>query len=642
MLGAIREKTQGIFAVIIVGLLTIPFALWGIQSYFEAKSDLPVAVVNGNEIGQDLYQDTLRRQASRMRASQVDARFLESAFFKQRVLQSLVDEMLFDEQAKDAGYRVGNKQLNQLLRNRPEFQVDGKFDADRYQALLRNNGLNPVEFERQQRYIKLQDQVLTGFKESAIVTDDEVDEVLRLRGQMRQAAYVTIRPGNFAHKVSVSEDEIKDYYEANKLRYQIPDKVRLEYIQLSLAAIVQGQKASDEEIRQRYQSQSGQYTTPAKRYTSHILLELPSDAPADEEKKVLDKIKGIRQQAAGGGDFAELAKKYSQDPITGKRGGNLGEFRPGVLPGRDIELAVSRLKQGEVSQPVRSKYGYHLIRLDRLVPARVKPLSEVRKEIAETIKRERSERLFSELRERLTEIVYEKSGSLKPAAEELNLKIQKTDWLTRQGGKGIGANPGAMQAAFSLEVRQEKLNSEPIETERNVLTVLRILEDKPASTRPLAEVRLRIGFELRQRKMQEMAKTAGEDMIKQAQAGKSLSGLVGTIPGASYTAPRWLKRQDPRQPAASGVDPAITAKVFATAKPQSGKSVHDGVSLAGGKGYVVFELIQVKPGDPKAASKEDREKARTLLTQRHGTGYYTDYLESVRKRADIKTFPDRI
>jgi len=638
MLGTIREKTQGIFAVIIVGLLIIPFALWGINSYFESDRNPTVATVNGVDIKKDEYESTYQAQVNRLRG-RVDPKFLASGIVREQVLSSMVNEVVYNGHAKDAGYVFSNAQLNAMIQSQPEFQNGGKFDPARFTAVLRANGMDEATYKREMRYIKVQDQMLSGLKFSAIVTRSEVDHILALQEQQRKFSYLVLQPSYLKAKVKVSDAEIKEYYDANKLRFQTADEVRIDYVVLSLDSLLAKQTVSEKELRDYYERNINQYTTLAERRASHILIELPSDADAQEEQEAKAKIATIQAQLKAGKSFAELAKQYSQDPLTARKGGDLGKIKPGSLPSRDLESALVKLKQGEVSPPVRSQYGLHLLQLTSLIPSKTRSFASMRKELERSLKVRRSEAAFDDLRERFETLVYEHPESLQPAATDTGLKIQTSDWLTHAGGKGLLANPDVIKAAFSTQVRQTKQNSDVIETGRNQLVAVHIRDDRPATDKPLSQVSGEIRAILMQNKAQQAARDVGEDLLRQARAGKSLASLATGEKGASLKGPVWVKRAELESGKVT-VDKSVAHAAFA-ADIKDGKPAYGGLEISGGA-YAIYQLSEIKPGDAGTASPKEREAVEQLLTDRRGSGYYRDTLASLRQQAEVDIHADRI
>jgi peptidyl-prolyl cis-trans isomerase D len=640
MLGTIREKIQGIFAVFVVGMLIIPFALWGINSYFTREKNPPVATVNGADIEKATFESMYRQQVDRLRG-RIDPKLLSSGFLRNQVLSGLINQMVFDQYVNDAGYTVSNTQLDDLIRNQPEFKVNGKYSEQRFTSALRAAGLQIADYKRQMRYAKIQDQIISGYKLSAIVPKSDVDQLVALQQQQRRVAYLVLPPAAMRNEVKVSKEEIKSYYEANKARFHTDDLVRIEYAVLSLNDLIAKQNVSDKEAHDEYERNIDQYTTPAKRRVSHILVELHDDATEAEEKAAREKVAQIEKDLKGGMSFADAAKKFSQDPLTKNKGGDLGYVKPGELPSRDLDIAINNLKPEQVSKPVRSKFGFHILKLTAYTPAKVKPFSAVKKDIIQRLKIRRAETAYDDLHERFESLVYEHPDSLKPAADDIGVKIHTSEWLTRAGGSGLLANPDIIRAAFSQPVRQLKQNSDLIEAKRNTLVALRIKNDKPAAPRPLAQVSDRIKTILLQQKLLQKASEVGGALLTKAQSGQSLASLAQHQRGAKLEKAVWIKRADIEAGKKLKIDKQVAEAAFGAARPKDNKPVYGGVDL-GNKGYAVFELDAIKAGDTGHLPAAEITQAQALLTERWGNGFYRDQLANMRQQADVEIHKEQV
>ena len=628
MLSTIREKTQGIIATFILLLIVIPFALWGINSYFDKGSSIDVAKVGDADISQATFRNALDRLRGR-----VDPAAFNSPQFKQLILDNLIDQALLAQDTRKQGYRFSDARLAQAIRDVPDFQRDGQFDSALYQAVLRREGMNPHEFETQLRDEALASQIKAGLSESGFVTDADIAGVTRLMSQKREVAYCVISAEVLAAKTSVSGQQIEQYYSSHGDMFQTPEQVRVEYVLLSAADLNKGYQPTEEELNKAYGEEAGRYGTPEMRRASHILIALPAQATEAQVKEALTKIDDIAKQAHAGADFAALAKKYSADSTTAAQGGDLGEVRRGVLP-KEVEAAVFALKPGEISKPVRSTYGYHLVKLTAYAPPKRKPFAEVRQELVELLRRRKGEDKFFDVSEKFRNLVYEQPDSLAPAAKTLGLVIQKSDWFTHAGGPGIAANPKVVQAAFEPDVLSQARNSDAVEINADTLVAIRVVERRPAGRKPLAEVRTQIEQVLKQEQAQDQGHKLGEKWLHELSAGASLEALAKES-GFKYQPPKEITRQQ-----VAGIDPHIAEAAFRSPRPQADKPVYDLIDL-GGQGYAVLALMRVQDPPDKTDSGM-RETARSLLTIRRGPDYFADYRAGLREKAKIKIFSDQL
>lgn len=628
MLTKIREKTQGIIAGFILALIAIPFALWGVNSYFDTGGKINVAKVDDTEISQDEYRRALDRLRTR-----VEPQAVNDPRFKQSVLDSLIGQTLLARDAESQGYRISDTQLAQILRDQPAFQRDGQFDPALYEALLRREGLSPREFETRVREDMLVTQVQAGISDSHIVTPAEITVLARLLAQERELAHAMISAEALMAKVAVSGPDIEQYYSAHPEMFQFPEQVRVEYLRLSAGDLDQGYQPTEEDLKRAYDEEAARYVIPEKRRASHILISLPAQPGEDQSKEALAKIQDIAKQARAGSDFGGLAKKHSADSVTAAQGGDLGEVRRGVLP-KELEDAVYALKSGEVSQPVRSTYGYHLVKLTAHTPEQRKSFAEVRKELVEVVRRRQAEERFFDVSEKFRNLVYEQPDSLAPAAKALGLEIRKSEWFSPAGGSGIAAHPKVVQAAFESDVLSQARNSDAIEISADTLVAVRVAERRPAGRKPLAEVRPQVERILKQQRALEQARSLGEAALQELRAGASLEVLAKKH-GFKYVPAKTLTRRQ-----AAGIDPRIVESAFRAPRPEGGKPVHELVDL-GEKGYAVLALQRVRDASGKP-DNATQQQIRALLGTRRGADYYANYREGLRQKADIKVYSDQL
>lgn len=628
MLTQIREKTQGIIAGFILALIGIPFALWGVNSYFDTGGKINVAKVDGVGISQDEYRRTL----DRMRVH-VEPQALNDPRFKQSVLDSLISQTLLTRDAENQGYRISDVQLAQILRDQPAFQRDGRFDPALYEALLRREGLSPREFEARVREDMLANQVQAGISESHIVTQAEIAALARLLAQERELAHAMISAEALMSKATVSVPDIEQYYSAHPEMFQFPEQVRIEYLRLSAGDVDQGYQPTEEDLKKAYDEEAARYVIPEKRRASHILISLPAQPGEDQSKEALARIQDIAKQARAGSDFGGLAKKHSADSATAAQGGDLGEVRRGVLP-KELEDAVYALKSGEISQPVRSTYGYHLVKLTALTPEKRKSFAEVRKELIEAVRRRQAEEHFFEVSEKFRNLVYEQPDSLAPAAKALGLEIRKSEWFSPAGGSGIAANPKVVQAAFEPDVLSQARNSDAIEISADTLVAVRVAGRRPAGRKPLAEVRPQIERILKQQRALEQARSLGEAALRELRAGTSLEALARKH-GFKYVPAKTLTRRQ-----TAGIDPRIVESAFRAPRPEGDKPVHELVDL-GEQGYAVLAVQRVRDASDKP-DNATQQQIRALLSTRRGADYYASYRAGLRQKAEVKVYSDQL
>jgi peptidyl-prolyl cis-trans isomerase D len=636
MLATIRERAKGWIAWIIVVIISIPFALWGINSYLDALNKVVVAEVNGAEIDGDAYQralDDQRRALQQAMGRRVDPDLLNSPALKRQVVEGMIVRHLLISDVDEQGYRISDAQLREFIQRAAEFQRDGKFDSNAYQTALRRAGYTDLQFEEQLRQQNEIFQIRNGFTASAIDTKHQVDRLLTLRNQQRRFSYIVLQPDRFADSVDVSAEEIQAYYQSNPARFRIPEQVRIEYITLSVPALAKEVTLGDDELRAAYEGERSRYVTPEEREASHILVAVPKGAGEDEEKAALEKAQALLEKIRGGADFATLAREQSDDSVSAEKGGDLGFVSRGMMDPA-FENALYGLAEGAVSEPVRSAFGYHLIKLTKIKPSSQKPFEAVRDQIAKDMARKQAEERFIEMSETFRDLVYEHPESLGPASEALGVAIQRSDWFPATGGSGIAADPRVASAAFSDDVLAGGHNSETIELDPNNLVALRVSEHRQSELKPLESVRPQIEKALRSEKARARAVAEGEALVTALAAGGSLKDKAAEL-GAE------LKAVGPLARDAGDIDRALVGAVFRAPRPQTGQPSYGGTGLGSGA-YAVYALEEVIEGDPAKADAAEIETVRSILTKRGGQEFFVAYEQDLRERADVTIHDDKL
>ncbi|MDH5633865.1 MAG: SurA N-terminal domain-containing protein [Gammaproteobacteria bacterium] len=624
MLIAIREKTRGVAAALIVGIIIAVFSLWGINSYFEGGSNLLVAKGKGVEVPKQVYLRALDRYKSNVPPSMWD-----NPFIKQQVVESLINESLLMAEIRSLGYRASDVQLSDYIRSQTYFQTNGQFDPAMYQTALRSASTSVREYESQSRESLALQQLLDTYRQSAIVTDKAVDQALALAQQQRVIDYVLIEPSRFRSGLKITDNEMRAYYEANTSRFQTEEQVQVSYIELSAAALAAGYVPSEEELKEFYnQTSSGAFLKKEKRRISHILIE-------GDDQKALDEANDLANQLGAGKDFAALARKHSDDPGSAGKGGDLGYLQPGVMVKEFEQAAMSLGKKGELVGPVKTQFGYHLIKLTELQPAVRKPYASMRAELIKTYRQRKGEEQFYGLNETFYNLVFENPDSLEPAAKELGLKLQTSDWFGRSGGKaGITSKRPVVEAAFNPEVLDQGRNSESLEVGDTTLVALRVSGHRPSKAKPYEQVRNDIENILRNQKAASMV-VEQRNQLRQA-ADKQGLGKAAASLGFRLVSAKTLNQEQN-----TGVDNALVSAAFAADHPVEGRQVLGDVDL-GVKGAAVFALVRIVEGKADAASAADRKRMQETLSGRQGDGYFANFQAGLREQADVKIFPENL
>ncbi|MGC7841358.1 SurA N-terminal domain-containing protein [Pseudomonas wayambapalatensis] len=623
MLQNIRDNSQGWIAKTIIGLIVVLMALTGFEAIFQAAShSQDAAKVNGQTISQnELSQavDMQRRQLMQQLGKDFDPAMLDEKMLREAALKGLIDRKLLLQGAEDAKFAFSEAALDQLILQTPEFQVDGKFSAERFDAVIRQMGYGRMQFREMLAQEMLIGQLRTGLAGSSFVTDNQVDAFARLENQTRDFASLTFKANPAA--VKVSDEEVKAHYDQHAKEFMTPDQVVIDYIELKKSAFFDQVSVNEDELKALYEKEIANLAE--QRRAAHILIEVNGKTDDAQAKA---RIEEIQQRLSKGEDFAKLAKEFSQDPGSAANGGDLGFAGPGVYDPA-FEDALYKLNKDQVSAPVRTEYGYHLIKLLGVEAPEVPTFASLKDKLTHELKTQQVEQKFVEVTKQLEDSAFEASDLAQPA-QELGLKVQTSAPFGREGGEGITANRSVIQAAFSEEVMDEGANSTALELDPETVVVLRVKEHRKPEQLALEAVSKNIS--------EHLAKEKATAELK-AKADKLIAGLRdGSIAkGADYEGQKW-KVQEAVTRSQEGIDPAELQAAFRMAKPESkDKPVYGSVVLGDGS-LVVLQLKGVNEG--AAASDEEKVQIRRYLASRAGQQDFAAFRKQLEASADITRY----
>ncbi|MDZ7663229.1 SurA N-terminal domain-containing protein [Thiohalophilus sp.] len=631
MLQLIRDRAQGLFVWAIVGLIIITFALFGLSSYLGGGGQASsVAEVNGTEISENqllrAQRDYLQR-LQRFQGEQFDPALFDSPRIKREVLQGLITRELIQQHINERGYQPGPTQVVETIRNFEVFQEEGRFSSARYKQLLRQQGLVAEQFERNVASDLAAEQLRNGIIRSAFVTDAELERYLRLKHQQREIGYLVLELDRFLDQVELEASRIEAFYEANRSRFMSPEKVSINYLELDLKRQARTYEADEQAIQEYYASHRDNYTQqPEQRQVRHILVAMNAERSQSEAR---DKAEQLHQQLATGAEFAELARQHSDDPGSASRGGDLGYIKRGAFD-PDFEEVAFSLDEGEISAPVKTRFGYHVIKVETVQPAEVKPLAEVKDTIRQELRMRQAEQDFYEKVSELERYSYEMPDSLQGVAEQLGLEVKQSAPFTREGGEGVLGHPKVVNAAFSEEVLAQGRNSEVLELSDTHFLVLRVNEHNPAQQKPLEAVRSQIARQLRQQQAHQLAAETAQSLRTELEEGEASPAALASRHGAQWHTPGWIKRE-PQQ--GKSLDNTLRQAAFRMAPPEAGRPSVTTTTLPNGN-VAVVRLQAIQPGEVPAADTLKAE--RQQLSAAFGTSEYNALLESLRREAEIR------
>ncbi|MEB2654077.1 SurA N-terminal domain-containing protein [Pseudomonas siliginis] len=623
MLQNIRDNSQGWIAKTIIGVIVALMALTGFDAIFQATTHKnEAAKVNGDEISQnELSQavDMQRRQLMQQLGKDFDASLLDEKMLRESALKGLIDRKLLLQGAEQAKFSFSEAALDQVILQTPEFQVDGKFSSERFDQVIRQLGYSRMQFRQMLAQEMLIGQLRAGVAGSGFVTDAEVLAFARLEKQTRDFATLNVKADPAA--VKLTDDEVKAYYDEHAKEFMTPDQVIIDYVELKKSSFFDQVAVKDEDLEAAYQKEIANLSE--QRRAAHILIEV-NDKTTEAQAKA--KIDEVQARLAKGEKFEALAKEFSQDPGSANNGGDLGYAGPGVYDPA-FEKALYSLSKDQVSEPIRTDFGYHLIKLLGVEAPEVPTLASLKDKLTRELKAAQVEQRFVEATKQLEDSAFEASDLAQPAAD-LKLTVHTSKPFGREGGEGVAANRAVVTAAFSPEVIDEGANSTAIELDPETVIVLRAKEHLKPAQLPLESVSAAIRTQLTKEHASAEAKTRAEKLIADLRDGKA--PLDKAIDGQNWKITEAATRGQ------EGVDPAVLQALFRMPKPAAkDKPTFSSVTLPDGS-LMVVRLNGVN--EAAAPTEEEKAQYRRFLASREGQQDFAAYRKQLEAEAKIERF----
>ena len=616
MLLEIREKVQGVFASIILVLICVLFGLWGIQNYLGGGKEAPVVTVGDKEFFQRDVTQAYQQFAQNLGGMKFDENML-----KQQALEKLIRDEVLLQYALDQNLVVSDETARSFIQSLEYFQKDGKFDKGQYQNLLATQGMSSDEFVSRIKKALMMEQLQKAIVDSGFVTPTEVEGFFKIQNQSRDVEYLSIPL--IRSMQMPSDDEVNDYYRQHQEGFQTEEQVSIQFVELSLDKLASEVKATDEQLKAYYEDQKAQFANPERRKISHILFAFDknqADADQQAQQRALKAKQDLQNKS-----FATLAAEVSDDKLTAKSGGDLGLFNVGVME-KDFETAASQLKLGEVSAPVRSAFGYHLIKVTELMPGEVKSYDAVKPELTKSYQKAQAETAFNQMGEKLGEVSYENTDSLDAAAKLLGVSVVKLGPFTRNAGEGIASDEKVRLAAFSEDVLKGS-NSEPIELSPERVVVLRMDSHKPAAVKDLKEVRTEVVAALQKTNAEQQAVELASKIKADVLAGKSLGEVAETYKLTAKKMPGLTRT-------ATNLSPMVIQTIFKAPKPQANRPSVIVIDEPG-TGKLVADIVKVNEGEMSDADKVKKAIIDKNISASFGRGQFEAVLNQLQTQTDI-------
>lgn len=632
MLQNMRDNAQSWVAKVIVGVIVLIFALTGWESIssFSSNAD-QAAEVNGEAISKleleqavALQRRQLIQQLQQMGNNSFDPSMIDERFLRTSVLDGLIERSVLIQGAEEAGFDVSDQMIDQLILTTPDFQVNGKFDSNRFDIVIRNMGMpSRMAFRDLVRQQLLITQYRNGYEATAFATPAERQQLADLENQTRDFSVIEVPVGD-ASAVSVSDEEIAEYYAANAQQFMTPEQVVLNTLTLSRAGFFDQVEVSEEALNELYQREIGNLAE--QRRASHILIEVADDA-ADADAKA--RIEAAAARVAGGEDFAAVAADVSDDGGSARNGGDLGYVVKGSFD-QSFDDALFALQADEVSVPVRTSYGYHLIKLTDLKAPEVPTLESMREQLVQELKSEQVEREFVDASQELANLAHEASDLAEPAAA-LGLEVETLGPVERLGGEGLASNPKVMNAAFSDDVLKNSYNSDLLELDADTVVVVRVKEHLKPEQRPLEEVKQEINELMAYDKAENASAEKADGYVAGLKSGELTTEALAQQQGAEWQQYEAVGRSS------SEIATPLLRSVFGLPKPTAEQAVYARIKQPAG-GYWLVELRGVATAEDVQAADGADSQYQQFIAGQSGQQDFSAAQEQLRADAEIERY----
>lgn len=629
MLQKLRDQTQSLFFRILVGAIILTLALFGFGAFnLFMDPDPTLASVNGADIRQStllVESDRERRRIAFQAGENFDPNMIDPVMLQQMVLEQLISRELLAQAADDLDMGASISQINAVVASNPNFVVDGSFNENAYRNAVQMMGYTPQSFLDTTGELLVLDQLRRGVLDTAFLTDWELRQNSRLLSQQRDLAYLAFTVDGFAEQVEVEPAAIATRYQENELDYMSEESVDIEYVELTVNGLMDDPaiEVSEEDVLATYESDRSTNTPEEQRDASHILLQVNADRDEEQARTLLEEIK-VRIDA--GESFADLASEYSEDPGSAQNGGSLGAMTQGAFV-PEFEAALWALREGEISEPVRTDFGYHLISLNSITISEYPEYEQLRNEIENRLRREQAETLFLERFRELDSLAFEQPDSLEGVSEGLGLTVTAAEGLTRDAGNGIFGNVELREALFTEEVLENGFNTVAVEYIEDRAVVARITQRYQPELRPLAEVEEAIVAEITAERARAAVLDAQTAALLRLQSGDSVAEVANDV-GLEWQTVELARRNEP------GVPEEVRALAFSMQRPAEGDKLMDAAGALNGDRYLVT-VTRVQDGDVSTMTETEIAGVRSLLARRSSGVDFEGFYNTLEAEASV-------
>lgn len=628
MLQDIRKNSQGTVAKVIVWAIAVTFALFGVESIVGGIAGEPeVASVNGDGIGESSYMRALegkRRQILAQMGANADPDLIDDALLNKSVLDGLIEQAVLSQDAEQKDLYVSDQAIDRYIADIEQFKIDGVFSNDRLQALLRSAGLTLQDYRDSLRTEFMIAQPRSALIASSFLLDQERQEVVAMDRQKRSFGSLKVAQDTYIESVVVSDEEIQAYYDEHSSTFVQPESVDVSFVEIKRDDFLSEVEASEDELRQMYENEKQEFQREEERSASHILISIGDDLT---EEQALEKIQSIAARIKEGEDFAALAKEFSQDEGSAGQGGSLGAAARGVYVA-PFEDALFAMAEGEVSEPVKTEFGYHLIRVDDIIDGAIPEFEELQARLEVRLKDQKAREMYAEMAERLADISYA-APDLEEPSEELSLELKKLSAVSTETADLVFGNIKVQRQLFSDDLVKEGNNSELIEIDEGHGVVVRVDNYTAEGVKAKEEVAEQIRERLVAEKASEFAQSVGQAFMVRVSAGEDAE-VVAKDMGLEWTVEEAVERNS------ANFNAELLAKVFVMS-PDEESVVIDGFKATSGDYYVAV-LNSVEQGQASELNVLELQSITRILGEGVGAQDYRNYQQIAQANAEVEVF----
>ncbi|HTJ17709.1 MAG TPA: SurA N-terminal domain-containing protein [Steroidobacteraceae bacterium] len=628
MLQTIRDKTSGIVATLFLGAVALVFIFWGAHGLvdFNMGPKTYAAKVDGERIPTETVRRAWQQRQSQLQQmlrNELPPDLVKSQ--QSALLDQFVQESLLKQRASRYGYHVSDQDLAARVMEYPQFQIDGKFSKDRYNAVVRASGLTESQFEAELQSGLLIDQLRNAVVESAFVAPYELDRRYAMEKQEREIDYALIAASSFEATTTITDEQVKKWYDQNQDKYLLPETVNLQYIELTREHAESGIQVTEPALKEYFEQVKDRFTTQERRHGRHILITVGEGV---DDAAAKQKAEELTAKAKAGADFAQLAKDNSKDPGSAQQGGDLGWAQRGMFVG-PFEDALFTMSIGEIRGPVKSDFGYHVIKLDEVEAGHVKTFEEAHAEVEADFRKDRAQNIFYDESQKLADQAFSALTELDSVGKALNLPVKTVTGFTREGGGEFGGEPSVIEAAFSDDVLDRRQNSPLVTVGEDRALVLRVTDHKAAEPRPLESVSAQIREQLKTQRMREAAAAQGAFAMARLQKGEPWASVASALK-LTAVGKRFMNRQDSVAP------PAIVRSAFLAPNTEfsEAKPYFGGVTTDDGN-YAVYAVTQVRNADPSKEAATEKSARKRRAEVQSGQGEFAAYVDEAERTTKI-------